>query len=140
MDCRDLREGLYEGDEAALREHASACADCSAWLKREEHLLSLLGELREEASEKTTPLAGRLRRPSERHMKVLPSLAFALAAAAVVVIAAATLFNHENGARKPELSVTRVLVIEGRVRDDAAPPQYVEVDGKQYPVERVSAT
>ncbi len=100
----------------------------------------LMAEVHAEASAKAEKLVGGLNRPDKRHVgRVLKWVLYPAAAAATVVLAVGILL-HEQSAGKPQLTASRVVVIEGKVTDDSAPPQYIEVDGKQYPIERVSAT
>ena len=132
MECERLRELLLMGDEGPLRAHAGECSSCREWLEREERLLGLLRELRSEAESATEGMAVGF--SSRRRM--LPVWIGAAAAAAVLL--AVGLFLHGNGEPgKAGLVVTKV-VISGQVSDNTSPPAYVEVDGKQFPVERVS--
>jgi len=140
MDCKSLRDKFYEGEEELLRRHVSECSECREWLRREEKLSALMAEVHADSSAKAEKLAGRLIRPDKRLVgRILPWVLLPVAAAATVVLAVGILL-HEQSAGKPQLTASRVVVIEGKVTDDSAPPQYIEVDGKQYPVERVSAT
>jgi len=101
----------------------------------------VLAEVHGEACGRAEMLAGRIRRPDAAGRARLFRLLGLFAAAAAIVIAFyAARWGREPLSGEPEIIPTRVVVIEGMVRDDAGPPEFIEVDGKSFPVKRVSAT
>ncbi|MBN1808422.1 MAG: hypothetical protein JW909_05100 [Planctomycetes bacterium] len=139
MGCDELRRQFHEGSEDALRSHAGGCEDCRAWLQREEKLGRLLKDMREEADAAAGGLVGRLRRPDVLSAgKIIRYVLVPLACAAAAVVVVLLLKRAEP---VPEdVFPTRVLIIEGKISDEKGLPDYVELDGVRFPVERISTT
>lgn len=131
MDCERLRDLFLMGEESPFRAHAADCPSCREWLEREERLLGLLKGLRDEAARAVSGVTVR----AGRRRRFRPVLAAGAAAAVVLLVLG--IFYRADTPGRPGLVVTRVI-ISGRVSDDTSPPVCIEIDGKEFPVQRVS--
>ena len=131
MDCGRLRELYLMGDESPLGEHARDCSECGNWLERERRLLAALKDLRSEAGKAVQDLPLK-RVPGYYWVK---RAVLAVAATLILTLALSVVVpRHES----PSLSVTRVVLIEGTVKDHSAPPAFIDVDGRRFEVHRIS--